>query len=64
LDKINRFCSEDERDRALTQEILVYLSVLIKSEPELFEGLLTLRVGYLILLLTGELAREAKHPPR
>ncbi len=59
MHKINRFCSdEDERDRVLTQEILVYLSVLIKSEPELFKGLLTLRVGYLILLLTGELARE------
>jgi len=62
MDKITRFCSEDERDRALTQEILVYLSVLIKAEPELFEGLLTLRVGYLILLLTSELARERKVP--
>ncbi|NJN22933.1 MAG: glycosyl hydrolase family 15, partial [Leptolyngbya sp. RL_3_1] len=58
LDKINRFCSEDERDRALTQEVLVYLSVLIKADPSLFDGLLTLRVGYLILLLTSELARE------
>jgi phosphorylase kinase alpha/beta subunit len=60
LDKIDRFCSEDERDRVLTQEVLVYLSVLIKAEPSLFDGLLTLRVGYLILLLTSELAREAK----
>jgi len=58
IEKIITFCREDERDRALTQEIIVYLSVLIKSERELFEGLLTLRVGYLILLLTGEMARE------
>jgi phosphorylase kinase alpha/beta subunit len=57
MEKINEYCSEDERDRPLTQEILVYLSVLIKAEPELFEGLMTLRVGYLILLLAGELAR-------
>jgi phosphorylase kinase alpha/beta subunit len=62
IQKINAFCSDDERDRPLTQEILVYLSVLIKSEPELFKGLLTLRVGYLILLLTGELAREQNIP--
>jgi phosphorylase kinase alpha/beta subunit len=62
IQKINRFCSDDERDRPLTQEILVYLSVLIKAEPELFEGLLTLRVGYLILLLTGELARRDRVP--
>lgn len=56
VDKINEFCREDIRDRMLTQEILIYLSLLIRSEPELFNGLLTLRVGYLILLLTGDLA--------
>ncbi|MEA5618489.1 glycoside hydrolase family 15 protein [Cronbergia sp. UHCC 0137] len=59
-DKINHFCREDIRDRVLTQEILIYLGVLIKSEPELFQGLLTLRVGYLILLITSELAQELR----
>ncbi|MBD0268729.1 MAG: glycoside hydrolase family 15 protein [Cyanobacteria bacterium Co-bin8] len=58
VEKIKTFCGEDERDSVLTQEILVYLSVLIKTEPRLFDGLMTLRVGYLILLLTSELARE------
>ncbi|MDB9528790.1 glycoside hydrolase family 15 protein [Oscillatoria sp. CS-180] len=62
MEKIVEYCGEDERDLALTQEILIYLSVLIKAEPELFEGLLTLRVGYLILLLTSEMAREYKVP--
>lgn len=62
MDKIIAYCGEDERDRALTQEILVYLSVLIKAEPELFKGLMTLRIGYLILLLTSEMAREHKIP--
>ncbi|MBD2413391.1 glycosyl hydrolase family 15 [Nostoc calcicola FACHB-389] len=57
-DKISHFCREDIRDRVLTQEILIYLGILIKSEPELFQGLLTLRVGYLILLITSELAQE------
>lgn len=56
--KIDEFCREDIRDRVLTQEILIYLGLLIKSEPDLFQGLLTLRVGYLILLLTSELAAE------
>jgi phosphorylase kinase alpha/beta subunit len=63
MDKINEFCGEDIRDRVLTQEILIYLSVLIKSEPELFEGLLTLRVSYLILLLTSEICREQRLSP-
>jgi phosphorylase kinase alpha/beta subunit len=58
MDKIREFCGEDIRDRVLTQEILIYLSVLIKAEPQLFKGLLTLRVSYFILLLTSELARE------
>jgi phosphorylase kinase alpha/beta subunit len=56
--KIDEFCREDIRDRVLTQEILIYLGLLIKSEPQLFKGLLTLRVGYFILLLTSELAAE------
>ena len=57
-DKIKEFCGEDIRDRVLTQEILIYLGLSIKGEPDLFNGLLTLRVGYLILLLTSELAGE------
>lgn len=58
MEKIAEFCREDIRDRMLTQEILIYLSLLIKAEPRLFNGLLTLRVGYLILLITSELASE------
>jgi phosphorylase kinase alpha/beta subunit len=59
LEKIRNFCREDIRDRVLSQEILVYVSLLIKSDPSLFKNLLTVRVGYLILLLTSELARSA-----
>ena len=58
VEKINNFCREDIRDRVLTQEILIYVSILIKSQPELFQGLLTIRIGYLILLLTSEIGRE------
>jgi phosphorylase kinase alpha/beta subunit len=58
MQKIQEFCGKDVREHPLTQEILVYLGVLIKADPQLFDGLLTLRVGYLILLITSELARE------
>ncbi len=58
MEKIHTFCGEDVRDRPLTQEVLIYLSVLIKTDPQLFDGLLTLRVGYLILLITSELAQS------
>jgi phosphorylase kinase alpha/beta subunit len=60
IDKIKYFCGEDIRDRVLTQEIILYLGVLIKAEPLLFKNALTLKVGYLILLITTELARELK----
>lgn len=60
MEKISQFCREDIRERVLTQEILIYLGLLIKSEPALFNGLLTLRVGYLILLITSELAKELR----
>ncbi len=56
--KIELFCREDIRDRVLTQEIIIYLGTLIKSEPQLLKGMLTLRVGYLIVLLTSELVME------
>ena len=59
MEKIRQFCGEDVRDRVLTQEIIIYLGLLIKAEPQLFKGLLTLRVSYFILLLTSELARES-----
>jgi phosphorylase kinase alpha/beta subunit len=58
MEKIEEFCGEDIRERVLTQEIIIYFHLLLRAEPELFEDLLTLRVGYFILLLTSELASE------
>ncbi len=57
-DKIDKFCRKDIRERVLTQEVIIYLGLLIKSRPKAVKGLLTLKVGYLILLLTSELAME------
>ncbi len=56
--KIRQFAGEDLREVVLTQEILIFLGLLLKSEPEIFSDLLTLRVGYFILLITTELANE------
>ena len=57
-ERIARFSREDVRERVLAQEILLCLDNLIKLEPQLLRGLLTVRVGYLILLLTAEVAAE------
>lgn len=60
LEKLRTLCREDIRDRVLTQEILIYLTSLMKAEPTLVQGLLTLRVGYFIVLMTNDLAQELK----
>lgn len=58
LNKINTFCRDDIRDSVLTQELLIYLGLLIKAQPELFTDLIMVRVSYLIVLLTSALAYE------
>jgi phosphorylase kinase alpha/beta subunit len=63
VEKIRQLCDDDVRDQVLTQEVLIDLSILIKADPSLFDGLLTLRVGYLLRLITNELAREQQLTP-
>ena len=58
MEIIKNYCHHDIRDQVLTQEIIIYLGVLMKSEPELFSGLITLRISYIILLLTGLVAHQ------
>jgi len=56
--RICTFCREDICDRVLAQELLIYLATIARSEPALLDGFLTLRVGFLSLLLASELAQE------
>ena len=58
MGKIRQFAGEDVRELVLSQEILIFLSLLVKTEPKLLSGLLTLRVNYLILLLISEISSE------
>jgi phosphorylase kinase alpha/beta subunit len=58
LDRLKRYGGDDARGRVLIQEIVVLLGSLIRTEPALFEGTLTLRAWYLLLLVTAGLARE------
>lgn len=62
VDKINKYCRDDYRDRVLTQELLVYLGILVRSHPQLFKDLITIRVSYIILLIVGEIARTENLP--
>uniref|UniRef100_UPI0030ED9D21 glycoside hydrolase family 15 protein n=1 Tax=Paraglaciecola polaris TaxID=222814 RepID=UPI0030ED9D21 len=63
LAKISQFCREDVRDQVLTQEVLLCLGMLVKARPKLFSELLTVRVSYLIILLTSQISREHHKTP-
>lgn len=48
---------EDLSSSMLTQELLVYLGMFVRTEPLLFTEVLQLRVGLIIAVMASELAR-------
>ncbi|XP_071036313.1 probable phosphorylase b kinase regulatory subunit alpha isoform X1 [Parasteatoda tepidariorum] len=50
----------DQSTAMLTQELLVYLAMFIRTEPQLFLEMLRLRVGLIIQVMASELARSLK----
>ncbi|XP_046394617.1 probable phosphorylase b kinase regulatory subunit alpha isoform X3 [Ischnura elegans] len=51
---------DDESTAMLTQELLVYLAMFIRTEPQLFHEMLRLRVGLIIQVMATELSRSLK----
>ncbi|XP_045480268.1 probable phosphorylase b kinase regulatory subunit alpha isoform X3 [Harmonia axyridis] len=54
---IHEAYGEDDSTAMLTQELLVYLAMFIRTEPQLFMEMLRLRVGLIIQVMASELAR-------
>ncbi|XP_071846490.1 probable phosphorylase b kinase regulatory subunit alpha isoform X4 [Apostichopus japonicus] len=50
-------CGDDRSCAVLTQELLIYLSLFIRTEPHLFTQMFRLRVGLIMQVMTSELAR-------
>ncbi|KAG9508612.1 putative phosphorylase b kinase regulatory subunit alpha, partial [Fragariocoptes setiger] len=57
---IDRAYSDDHCMAVLTQEVLVYLAMFIRTEPKLFSGMLRLRVGLIIQVMASELGQSLK----
>ncbi|KAL3879258.1 hypothetical protein ACJMK2_031560 [Sinanodonta woodiana] len=53
-------CGEDLSTASLTQELLIYLAMFIRTEPKLFNEMLRLRVGLIIQVMASELSRALK----
>ncbi len=62
LTRIHTYCGNDARESILHQEIVIYLAMLIKAEPALFEGTLTLRIGHMLHLIVARQARIHRCP--
>ncbi|XP_078033266.1 putative phosphorylase b kinase regulatory subunit alpha isoform X6 [Augochlora pura] len=54
---IHQTYGDDESTAMLTQELLVYLAMFIRTEPQLFHEMLRLRVGLIIQVMATELSR-------
>jgi phosphorylase kinase alpha/beta subunit len=62
LEVIYEFCGNSPAENALTQEIILHLGQIIRTDPALFENLLTLRTWYFVQLLVGQISRETGIP--
>uniref|UniRef100_A0A670YBC5 Phosphorylase b kinase regulatory subunit n=1 Tax=Pseudonaja textilis TaxID=8673 RepID=A0A670YBC5_PSETE len=51
-------CGQDISIAVLTQEIIVYLAMYVRSQPSLFAEMLRLRIGLIIQVMATELARN------
>lgn len=54
---IHQAYGDDESTAMLTQELMVYLAMFIRTEPQLFHEMLRLRVGLIIQVMAKELSR-------
>lgn len=61
--RIRSVCGDDHSSVALTQETIIYLAMFIRSEPELFQEMLRLRVGLIQHVMVLELSRAMNCSP-
>lgn len=59
---IAKFSGNNAGERVLAQEIVMHLGHLIRSEPDLFENMLTLRPWDFVQLLVGQISRKQRLP--
>ena len=57
-----RQCNQDASEQIIFQELILYLGLLIKTEPELFADMHTVRVGHILQLIIAKQQRESSAP--
>ena len=56
-DLISSASRDDISAATLSQEILIYLGMFVRTEPNLFHGMLRLRIGLILQVMTSEISR-------
>jgi len=59
LQTISTFNNNNASEQIIIQELIIYLGMLIKSAPELFSDMHTVRVGHILQLILARKKREA-----
>ncbi len=59
LQTIRAYNNNDASERIIIQELVIYLGMLIKSNPELFTDMHTVRVGHIMQLIIARQKRES-----
>ncbi|NOS76011.1 MAG: glycosyl hydrolase family 15 [Methyloglobulus sp.] len=58
LQLIRKYNTKDGHEQIIIQELILYLGMLIKSNPELFADIHTVRVGHILQLIIARQKRE------
>merc|ERR1719186_2074366 len=61
-DLISKASEGDMSAATLTQEVLIYLAMFIRTEPNLFHGMLRLRIGLILQVMASEMSRALGIP--
>ncbi|PLY05974.1 MAG: glycosyl hydrolase family 15 [Arcobacter sp.] len=59
---IKEYCGNNDAENVLTQEIMLHLAELIRTRPNLFENIITIRTWYFVQLLVSQISKKENLP--
>ena len=59
---IKEYCGKNDAENVLTQEIMLHLGHLLRTQSNLFENIITIRTWYFVQLLVSKISKEQNLP--
>lgn len=60
LSIIKESCGKNSAENVLTQEIMLHIASLLRTKPQLFKNMITIRTWYFVQLLVTQISRKEK----